>query len=166
MQAAIDGLAAGSTIRICAGTYSPITVSKSLTLIGAGQGSNAASYTILDAAGSGRVVSVDNGTTVSPRRLRITGGNGVFFGGGIYNEGNLTLAACTVAQNTAQDSGGGIYNDSPGKIALIDSMVSMNTAGNTGGGIFTEGIVTLNGAPVSDNTPNNRAGSAVAGCSG
>src|SRR4051794_37582766 len=53
VQAAIDGLPDGSTIRICAGTYGAITVTKNLTLIGAADSSAPASNTVLDAAMSG-----------------------------------------------------------------------------------------------------------------
>jgi hypothetical protein len=214
VQAAVDGLPAGSTIRICAGTYGAITVSKNVTLIGAGDGDDPASNTILDAANHGLVVTIASGVTASLQGLRITGGH-YFLGGGIYNQGDLTVSACTIAGNIADISGGGIYNQEnltvsactimgntasdgggifqyqDGTLTLDHTHVLANFASrgggiyvffgtvtfldatgsvknNTGGGgIFNNGTITLNGTPVTDNTPYNCAGQVpITGCSG
>lgn len=60
-------------------------------------------------------------------------------GGGIYNTGNLTISSSTVSGNQSlsfggNGDGGGIYNDG-GKVAIKDSFFSSNSAEANGGGI-------------------------------
>ncbi len=56
-------------------------------------------------------------------------------GGGIFNDGILTIKSSTVTNNNALDGfGGGIYN--AGTLTVKDSSVSDNTAGEAGGGIY------------------------------
>ncbi len=156
VQAAIDAASTGDTIRICAGTYvGNVTVNKNLTLIGAGDGATAASDTLLDAAGSGRVVQVNSGVTATLRSLRLTGGNlSGNTGGGMNNFGTVTLLSCTVTGNRADLNGGGIFNF--GTLALSGCTVSNNTTGSSGGGIDNNGAsvgtVTLTGCQISGNT--------------
>ena len=109
MQAAIDGLPAGSTIRIYAGTSGAITVTKKLTLIGAGDVSDPARITIVDAAMSGRVVPIHSGVTATLQGLCITRGL-IGSGAGVDTIGALTMSNCTVSGNSAAASGGGIAN--------------------------------------------------------
>jgi predicted outer membrane repeat protein len=70
-------------------------------------------------------------------------GNKVFdrgVGGGISNIGReLTLLDCTVANNSAELSGGGIFNENTDyniALKLQNSTISGNSAGVQGGGIF------------------------------
>jgi hypothetical protein len=77
-------------------------------------------------------------------------------GGGIYNNGTLSLINSTVFSNTAYD-GGGIGNDL-GAVNLINSTVSRNTS-SSGGGIFSSnGTATLTSSTVSDNTAVHNGG--------
>jgi hypothetical protein len=86
-------------------------------------------------------------------------------GGGIYNEGTVTLTNSTVSGNTVYDpssskgwaAGGGIYNDNNGTVTLTNSTVSGNTASpsprySSGGGIHNVGTVILTNSTVSGNT--------------
>jgi hypothetical protein len=57
------------------------------------------------------------------------------WGGGIYNDGTLTLSGCTVTGNSAgvagysrYSKGGGIFNDTQGKLTILSSTVQNNTA--------------------------------------
>ncbi len=143
-----------STIRVCPGSYGPITVSLSIAVIGAGDGVNTASNTILDAQNSGRVTLVNPGITVTLRRLRFTGGNTISSGGGIANDGTLTVLGCTVTGNHAYSLGGGINNG--GTLTLTGCTVSTNTSGN-GVGIASNGTgdgatVTLTDCQITGNT--------------
>jgi len=62
---------------------------------------------------------------------------------------NVNLAAVTIRHGTAQ-SGGGIYND--GTLTLVNSLVFSNTEnGVDGGGIYSAGTLTLDGSAVSSN---------------
>jgi hypothetical protein len=60
-------------------------------------------------------------------------GNSAGQGGGIYNEteGQLTISSCSIENNVAGDAGGGIIND--GTLTLTRSTVSSNDAERFGG---------------------------------
>jgi CSLREA domain-containing protein len=96
------------------------------------------------------------------------------YGGGIYNEGfeggSLVIDRSTIAGNTTNGVGGGIYT-SMGLVSVTgtpdaNSMISGNTAAN-GGGIYNAGIISpaslrsrveLSHATVSANTALNNGG--------
>src|SRR5262249_27589411 len=63
-----------------------------------------------DTGGGYRIFTVDSGTTVVLSGLTITHGV-ADYGGGIFNQGTLTLTNATVSGNSARDRGGGLYND-------------------------------------------------------
>jgi hypothetical protein len=92
-------------------------------------------------------------------------------GGGIYNgQGGRTEAVNVTAEgNTAGTNGGGFFNAADGRLILVRTLVDRNIASN-GGGIFNAGIpsrVTLSGSVVTANAPNNCAPTgSVAGCFG
>jgi parallel beta-helix repeat protein len=148
VQAAIDATAPQlSTIRVCAGTYvgNPL-IERPLTIIGAGDGEDPATNTILQGTGEGPVVELYL-TEVTLQRLRITGGQWSV-GGGIYNAGTLALVESTVAGNRASQQGGGIRVTSVATLTLIGSTVSGNTSAvEGGGGIYNNfGKVSLDAA--------------------
>jgi hypothetical protein len=80
-------------------------------------------------------------------------------GGGIYNDGMLTIDRSSVSVNGADDDGGGIYNGGaeaplrpPATAVIVDSTVSGNAAdGGDGGGIYNEELLTLLRSTVSGN---------------
>jgi hypothetical protein len=78
-------------------------------------------------------------------------------GGGIVNDGTLTMSDDTVTGNSAANSGGGIYNT--GTLVMSDSTLSANTAGvaSGGGGIDNtgSGTVALANIILSGNTANS-----------
>jgi predicted outer membrane repeat protein len=101
-----------------------------------------------------RVFAVPEGVVAELRGFLVTGGTSGFQhdGGGINNNGTLTLTDSAVSGNTARGSyayGGGI--GSYGTLTLINSTVSGNTAGH-GGGIWSKGTLTLTDSTVSGNT--------------
>ena len=83
------------------------------------------------------------------------GGSSADFGGGIYNYGALTLTHSAVISNSANAWGGGIYSLRP--LTLNDSIVSSNTA-DEGGGIYTMHTLTLNSSAVISNQATSRGG--------
>ena len=128
----------------------------------------------VDGMGAHRVFSVDQGVTAWLARMTVTGGMTTENGGGIRNQGALTLASNTVSGNHAPglhgvDSGhgAGIFNS--GALVVNDSVISSNSPGGyvsigygcNGGGIYNavSGEVTLNNTTVS----NNEAGTYCAG---
>ncbi|MEZ4561684.1 MAG: hypothetical protein R2853_02995 [Thermomicrobiales bacterium] len=142
VQAAIDAASAGSTLHICAGKYAPATVSKNLTLIGAGDGSGPATNTILDGNNSARVVYIPTSVTATLQSLRITGGNHEY-GGGVRNDGVLTLSHCTVTDNQSNAGGGLVNGGSSGNLTLNDCTVTRNKANGLAGGIWQSNVDTL-----------------------
>ncbi|GIV76706.1 MAG: hypothetical protein KatS3mg050_1100 [Litorilinea sp.] len=81
-------------------------------------------------------------------------------GGGILNEGVLTLNDAIVVNNAARN-GGGLYNH--GRLVLNrsiikDNQTTSNTGGTGGGGIFNEGTLVLNDSQVSTNSARTSGG--------
>ena len=84
----------------------------------------------------------------------VSGNTSVSHGGGIWNDGNVTLIGSTVSENVVVEGpaeGGGIYND--GGMELVDSTIRDNVGGQ-GGGISngSDGRLTLTNSTVSGNT--------------
>jgi CSLREA domain-containing protein len=147
---AVDACPGGSgedLIMVPAGTYSltlagadeddnatgDLDVWSDLTLDGAGAG-----QTILDGVRQDRVLHIHGSAIVEVNGLEVGEGRTPtgMGGGGIYNEGTLTLIRCVVNGNT---SGAGTYGGD----------------GGDGGGIYNEGTLTLDRCTVGDNATGN-----------
>lgn len=158
---AIAAASAGDTITICAGTYvGTYTLTKNLTLLGAGDGDDPSVDTILDGNNASTVISVNPGQTVNLSSLRITRGRRLE-AGGVRNRGVLTMSDCTVADNesTNNGSGGGISNEET--LTMTDCVVSQNR--HTGSGIAAAGIrnvktLKMTGCTVAHNTNSVNGG--------
>ena len=87
-------------------------------------------------------------------------------GGGIANEGTLTLANCTISGNRAAGNGGGLYNT--GTTTVINSNLSDDFAGftcfncdlnsNFGGGIYSSGTLTLTNSILNNDSAGGYGG--------
>jgi hypothetical protein len=129
----------------CRGGFS---IDKDLQVFG---NTNRLAPTVLDGAGGGGVLFVNERVTVTLTRLTITGGNAtVRVGGGIQNGGHLTINRSTITGNRSTSDGGGIYNY--GDLVLNSTRLTSNTAGGGGGGLFSEGQAALNYSTVTGNT--------------
>ena len=153
-----------------------ITINKNLSIVGLGANVLTIRNTQAQSSTS-RVFNIQGGI-VRLAGLTITGGNTQDLseivsggGGGIFNNGSLTVFACYITGNTDNNSrfegGGGIYNDSSA-LTIINSTVSGNTAtgsSNSGGGIRNNSNGTLNilNSTVSGNraTGGNRNGGGI-----
>lgn len=173
IAAAIDKASSGDTIQIAAGTYNEhdVQVSKELTLIGAGAGStivdaggNGRVFRI-NVSSTLSHMTIQNGLTPEDSNLFNTSGAGVLVGsytntvldnvviadseasgngGGVFNNGFLTISNSEIVANVANGIGGGIYNYNLGAITVTQSLVAENTAvGIQGGGIYTGQPLTL-----------------------
>ena len=153
IQDAIDAATSGDRIDIQAGTYfENLTIDKDITLQGADQAT-----TIIDGQAQGTVVTIFSNPTVIIADVTITNGlgnnqgSGPDDGGGIFNEGSLTVLRSTIRDNDADvgGGGGGIWNG--GMLTVTESTISHNV-GNDGGGILNQSsTLTLNNSTVSDN---------------
>ncbi len=107
-----------------------------------------------------RPFNVAANTTVTMTALTVSGGNltgASDHGGGIHNEGNLTLNQCTVSNNSAY-FGGGVSNKS--SLVVVDSDFYNNQGGGGGGGLenYAGGMTTISGSIFWNNTAGNTGG--------
>ena len=98
-------------------------------------------------------------------------GNSVWstFGGGVYNDGSMTITNSTVSDNMNNGqmtgTGGGIYNIGDGQhgsLALINSTISHNFALGDGGAISNTGTLTVAYSTFSGNSTQNGQGGGIA----
>jgi predicted outer membrane repeat protein len=110
----------------------------------------------LTEVGFGSILRVATGSTVVLKNLNVVRGGGCFpvitcgSGGGIFNEGNLTIQSCTFSGNVAFLYGGAIFNQ--GTLTVQASMFSDNNALGIGGGIFSQGTLSITGSTFIGNT--------------
>ena len=166
-QAVSQGSA--TTIYLAAGTYqlsTELIISRNVSLMAPSKSSQAT----LQAATNSRVLRVSSGQTVTLQNLFIRGGRqpaATTGGGGIRNEGTLTLVDCTVHDNQCSNSGGrgdmggaGIYNI--GTLTMRDGAISHNIAHNNnqhdGGGLRNHGTAVLERVTVNNNAASNVGG--------
>ena len=144
----------GDTILFSSGganLTSEIVLDKSLALVGPAT---------IKQTGWERVFSIPAGTTVTMENLTITGGSADYYGGGIYNEGMLTMTGCTVSDNRSARDGGGVYSGvydystqtRTGTLTLTNCTVRNNAATFSGGGVFNGATMTSNGCAFSGNS--------------
>lgn len=159
VQAAIDMI--GNTngarvINLNDGTYAGNTLSlnQNLTLNGA-----SSSQTFLSGENVRSVVNVAPGVTATISNLTIQNGltNIGVEGGGLTNNGNLTLDRVTVQQNQSGANGGGIFNAANSNLALNTSIIQNNNA-SSGGGIFNAGNIGGNASSISSNSATDGGG--------
>jgi len=150
----------GDTINVlyAVDNESGIIVSKSLTI--QGQGAN---NTVVDGGGNATVFSVNPsahpqpGVSVIIQNMTIRNGSGAY-GGGIYNNGALTVSGSTISGNSATYSGG-IFNDSVGTLTIVNSTISSNAATFGGGGIYNNaGTLRVVNSTISGNSANQNGG--------
>ena len=143
INAAIGKALASDTIYVATGTYTgsgeeAALIDKSVTLSG---GWNIAfigqtGSSVLDGQGLRRAARVPSGVTASFDRFTFQNGAAPgASGGGIYNEGILTLTNCLVTKNAAYGSGGGIFNLKT--LVMTKCTLSENSANAGGGGLYT-----------------------------
>jgi hypothetical protein len=121
----------------------------------------------VDANNASRVLMVDAGAEATLDHLTVTHGQGPgpAYGGGIANDGTLTLTNCTISANSAL-FGGGIANER-GTLTVSNSTLSGNSAGSGGGGISSNdggATLTVTGSSLVANTvgvPGNYGGGAI-----
>jgi CSLREA domain-containing protein len=129
------------TIRLALGQLPGITDDLTITAPGAAKLS-------IDAHGASRVFQVNAGATVSLSGLTIANGS-ADHGGGIRNDGTLTLSNSTLSGNHASIDGGSIGNF--GTLTLTHSTLNANSA-RYGGAVRNGGTATVTDSTFSGNT--------------
>jgi predicted outer membrane repeat protein len=104
-----------------------------------------------------RVFTIVAGANVTISGLTISQGIvvGGPDGGGIHNNGNLTVEKCSIISNRTESNGGGIYNS--GVLIVKDSAVYGNTAG-AGGGIYNAFELTVVNSTIIGNSASSKGG--------
>ncbi len=131
-------------------------LTQNMTITGPG-----ASSLAIDGGGAVQPFNVGSGTIVSISGVTIQHGLASGFGGGgILNQGGLTLSSCVVTSNLASSVselfGGGIFN--VGTLTMNQCTVSNNTTaipgsgGGAGGGLYNSGPATITNSTFSANT--------------
>ena len=140
---------AGGTITLDA-DLGPLQITSNVDLVGMG--------VALDAAGDCGVLVVDAAVTDARiRDLTIREGNAQF-GGGIRNEGTLSVVGSTISGNSASSDGGGIYNTSGGTLWVTNSTISGNSAAESGGGIYNSGTLWVLNSTISGSSATSDGG--------
>ncbi len=130
----------------------PVAGNPVIAIVGAG-----AATTIIDANQISRVLHVHLGRTATLSGVTIR--NGYVpepgFGGGIWNEGVLTVDESTFQENSAFD-GGAVYNGR--ELIVSQSMFNSNLATYKGGGIYNAGELAVTDSTFSGNTATTKGG--------
>ncbi|MBK7950844.1 MAG: hypothetical protein IPK00_19315 [Deltaproteobacteria bacterium] len=136
---------------------------------------------VLDGGGLGRIFTIAAGATVSLIGVEIRNGSETV-GGGILNNGDLTLVdcsfegnhavlgaglmngattrveRCTFSDNVATSVAGGIWNSASADLTLINTTISGNQANQGGALINLQGNVALIHSTISGNAASSSAG--------
>jgi len=164
---AIAEAGSGDTLQVigtCHGTY---VIEKDLTI--QGRASQQHEDTI-DGDDTGIVITIPaapdggggfvQGATVTIRNLTITGGRNEAWpapsGGGIANNGALTVVNAVVRGSWAI-SGGGIGNDQYGVANVVNTTLTENGS-FAGGGLFNVGLCTVVGSVITNNWSSGGGG--------
>ncbi len=112
-----------------------------------------------------RVFQVGPGATVTLSGMTITGGNTGGDGGGIYNDGTLTVSQVNIIGNRSAFNGGGIGTGNGDSVTVNYSTIARNTAQNSGA-ILSNGSLTILRSTISGNTALAGAGAILVQNSG
>src|SRR5262249_1036959 len=171
IQQAVNQSGSGDLIELFPGTFTEnVTVNQSVTIQG-----DAFNPSIVNGGGIGPVFIVQDldlssaPLTATLSMMTITNGNAgdaaINRGGGIRNNGTLTVVQSTINGNTASgtanpNEGGGIFNQ--GRLTVINSTISGNqtVGGGNGGGIFNpaHGPATLVNTTINGNSAGSGGG--------
>ena len=112
--------------------------------------------------GASRVFSVASGAEVTLDGLGIGDGATSGNGGGILNNGTLTVSDSSVGGNltTGSGRGGGIYNNGTLTISAstFDGNLTTGSGGNSGGGIYNLGTLVVTDSSLTHNTAHSSGG--------
>jgi hypothetical protein len=149
-----DAIAQGQAIVLTSGQ---LLIDKDLTIEATGRSKRLA----LSGNGTSRVFEIGAGRTVALRGLIIIGGGNEHTGGGILNNGLLTLSDATLSGNTAL-FGGALFNQ-PGSSATLERCLLFNNSaslsvGDGGGAVLAYGDINLINTTVTGNTSSVTGG--------
>ena len=140
-DAPVDTCAAGSGVdTITFSVAGTITLTATLEL-GGSLGIDGGGEITLDGGGTVQVIRVDADAEATLDGLTVTGG-AAFDGGGLVNDGSLTIIESLFIDNNADNAGGALV--SSGELTILSSTFLDNTAGD-GSGNGLGGAIATNG---------------------
>jgi hypothetical protein len=150
IQQQIDAAPEGGTVSVPAGVFTEsLTINRAITVTGV-----SSATTIIRAVAGQRVITVTDGHDLHLSNVTISGGHptSAVGGGVVIIGGNLEIANCIVANNSA-DYGGGIFQEgSLRRVDIVASRLESNSTSNHGGAVFARGSVYLTDTDVLSNT--------------
>ena len=138
-------------------TFGELDINKNLTIQGLGADKLTVSGNHLF-----RDFNIGSGANVTISGLNIVNGNSGYnqFGGGIYNQGVLTLVNDIISGSTSSLGGAGIFNDQSGTLSLTNTTVR-NSEGGNGSGLENLGNASIANSLFKLNTSLNGVGGAI-----
>ena len=144
-----------TTISVSAAFLSNRTISNTTTLDGSVNSQNIT----IDGGSSTVPFQVTPSTNFTIKGLTIANGQNSTSGGGILNQGNLTVISSTFRTNAvpAANGGGGIF--SSGNLTVTNTTFKSNNGGNVGGAIYATGSTTnISNSTIDTNTAKQGGG--------
>jgi predicted outer membrane repeat protein len=120
--------------------------------------------TIINGSAGDRLFHVMTDVALAVDNLTLTNGNAEFeSGGGILNDGNLTLENVNITDCSAA-AGGGIFNNESGWLSVAQGYLESNsTSASSGGGIENVGTAFINDTVFIKNTADGDGGGLASG---
>jgi hypothetical protein len=164
IAAALQEAGDGDVVTVGEGIYAGgVAIDKNIDLRGAGR-----DKTTIQGTSEASVIRVGTRANVAIEGVTITGGGGsstrlgATGGGGILNEGELTLSDSVVRGNTvANGEGGGIYSHASKPLTIRNSVIEANQATDGGGVYVRNGDVVMEDTTVADNRSTRNGGGIV-----
>jgi predicted outer membrane repeat protein len=131
-----DAALAGTTIALTS-SLGQLVIDSNVTIKGLGM-----NQLTIDAGGHSRVLQVNSGIKATIRGLGIADGSSFSYsapGGGIFNQGQLTLDEVDVHNNIGGLGGGIAQQGTAASLRIIDSNLRNNTATTSGGALYATG---------------------------
>ncbi|MFH9355620.1 hypothetical protein [Kitasatospora sp. NPDC017646] len=150
-SAITDANTSGGTLALAPGCVYTLTtplpsIQNTITIEGDG-----ATITRDPAAPAFRILTVDSTGNLDLREAVITNGDATGdFGGGIRNDGVLTVR-CSLIRDNHADFAGGIGGNTGSTTSVDDSLISGNSALHQGGGLGNDGDMTIDKSVVVNN---------------
>jgi predicted outer membrane repeat protein len=131
----LSSAADGSTLAICAGAWTlSATLDMDLRIEGPG---GAAATTLTPAAAGSPMFTLSDGASLTLVDLTFTDGDAPY--GSVVDAregGDVTVQACTMDGNRADQDGGAVHGSALGAVTLVDTTLTFNEAGGDGGAVW------------------------------
>jgi hypothetical protein len=133
---------------------SELPITKNLTITGPASATNAVTISGNNAS---RIFNVNTGSSLSAINLTISSGATIGSGGGILNDGTLSVVNSTLTGNHADTDGGAISSSAAAvSLTLINTTISGNNANSNGGGVAVlGGTMTSTNSTITNNFADN-----------